>query len=303
VPAVLSILLSDILPIFVIAAMGYLIEHRLSGSGRVLSFLSFNVLSPCLIFNLLVTAKLSGGAAGRMAAFCILLTASMGVAAYFASRSLGLGGKTRTGFLLTVMFSNSGNYALPVILFAFGREALSFASVYFVTSAIVVYTAGVFIAAHDGRSLGRTLMGIRRVPALYALGAAFLVVVANLDVPKLLMRPVSMLSDAAIPLMIVALGMQLQRVRIPERPAPVVIAAALSLLVAPMAGAALASLLGIEGIARSASIVIAAMPAAAVTTVLAVEFDLDTSFVASVVFLSTLVSPLTLSLLINYLKS
>ena len=45
------------------------------------------------------------------------------------------------------------------------------------------------------------------------------------------------------------------------------------------------------------------MPAAVVTTVLALEFDLDSSFVTSVVFISTLLSPLTLVLLIAYLKT
>ena len=56
------------------------------------------------------------------------------------------------------------------------------------------------------------------------------------------------------------------------------------------------------GVARDVAIVVSAMPAAVVTTVLALEFDLDSAFVTSVVFVSTLLSPLTLVLLIAYLK-
>ena len=44
------------------------------------------------------------------------------------------------------------------------------------------------------------------------------------------------------------------------------------------------------------------MPAAVITTVLALEFDLDASFATSVVFLTTLLSPITLVVLIAYLK-
>jgi predicted permease len=55
-------------------------------------------------------------------------------------------------------------------------------------------------------------------------------------------------------------------------------------------------------VARSVAIVVSAMPAAVVTTVLALEFNLDSAFVTSVVFLSTLLSPITLVLLIAYLK-
>ena len=71
---------------------------------------------------------------------------------------------------------------------------------------------------------------------------------------------------------------------------------------APVVGAALAGLLGLTGVGRNAAIVVSAMPAAVVTTVLAMEFDLDSSFVTSVVFVSTLVSPLTLAVLISVLK-
>jgi predicted permease len=302
VSTLFSILWSDIVPIFLIAGAGYLIEHRLSGSARVLSSLAFNVLSPCLIFTQIVNSSMTVADAGRMAAFCILLTAAMGIVARIATGALGIAGKTRTGFVLSVMFSNSGNYALPVILFAFGRESLSFASVYFVTSAILVYTAGVFIAAHDGKNLAGTLAGILRVPALYGLAAALLVTMTRVAVPPTLMRPIGMLSDAALPLMILGLGTQLKRATFPKRPAAVLTAVALSLLLAPVIGATLTMALGLYGGARNAAIVISAMPAAVVTTVLALEFDLDTSFVTSVVFLSTLLSPVTLVLLIAYLK-
>ncbi|HEX4998300.1 MAG TPA: AEC family transporter [Terriglobia bacterium] len=297
-----SILLTDIVPIFLIAAIGYLIGRRLQTGAQVLASLAFNVLSPCLIYTQIVTSSMTGADAGRMAAFCVLLTGSMGIAARIAAGGLKIEGKTRTGFLLTVMFSNSGNYALPVIFFAFGKEALSFASVYFVTSAIVVYTAGVFIAAHDGRNPLRTLAGILRVPALYALAAAFIVVITHTETPALLMRPIAMLSDGAIPLMILALGMQLQRATFPRRPAIVLTAVGLSLLLSPVIGTALASLLGLEGVGRNAAIVVSAMPAAVVTTVLALEFDLDANLVTSVVMLSTLLSPITIVLLIAYLQ-
>lgn len=298
----LSILLSDVLPIFAIAAIGYMLERRISGSAKVLSSLTFNVFSPALIFVQLVTSSMSGADAGRMAAFCVLLISIMGVAAHFASKPLGLSGKTRTSFLLTVMFSNSGNYALPVILFAFGREALAFASVYFVTSAVVVYTLGILIAAHDGGALTRALSNLLKVPALYALAAATVIILAHVTIPVAVMRPIEMLADAAIPMMLLGLGVQLRRATFPERPTVVLAATALSLLVAPLIGMALTVVLGLSGIARDTAIVVSAMPAAVVTTVLAMEFDLDSSFVTNVVFVSTLLSPLTLVFLIAWLK-
>jgi len=303
VTTLLSILVSDILPIFVIAAVGFLLERRLSGSVKNLSAIAFNALSPCLIFNQLVTSRLSGSAVGRMALYCILLTFAMGLAARLCALPLGLDRRSLSSFLVVVMFSNSGNYALPLILFAFGPEALSHASVYFVTSAILVYTVGVFIAASSGLSLRRALAGILRVPALYALAAAGAIAVLHINPPLTLMRPIGMLSDAALPTMLLILGMQLKRAVAPNRPIVVGAAVALSLFVAPIIGIGLTVLLGLSGAARDAAIVLASMPAAVVTTVLALEFDLDSSFVTSVVLVSTLMSPLTLALLIAYLRT
>ena len=298
----LEILVADVLPIFVIAGIGYLLERRLGGSVKVLSSVSFYALSPCLVFTQLVSSSISAGDAGRMTAFCVLLISIMGIAARLVAGPLNIEGKTRTSFLLAVMFSNSGNYAMPVILFAFGREGLAHASIYFVASAVVVYTAGVFIAMHGGHGSRRAMSGILKVPSFYALVAAVVFLATRTEVPLAIMRPLGMLGDAAIPMMIVVLGMQLQRATFPKRPAAVLVAVALTLLVAPFIGAALTALLGMTGLARAVAIVVSAMPSAVVTTVLALEFDLDSDFVTSVVFVSTLLSPLTLVVLIAYLK-
>jgi predicted permease len=98
------------------------------------------------------------------------------------------------------------------------------------------------------------------------------------------------------------LGMQLRRATFPVRPAAVLIAVVFSLLVAPLIGFSLSAALGMTGVARDVAIVVSAMPAAVVTTVLTLEFDLDSTSFISVVFVSTLLTPLTLVLLIAYLK-
>jgi predicted permease len=298
----LSILVSDILPIFAIAMIGFLLERRVGGSVGTLSAITFNALSPCLVFNQLVTSRLSGSEVGKMALYCVLLTAGMGVAGWLSATLLGLERKALSSFLLVVLFSNSGNYALPLILFAYGSEALAHASVYFVTSAILVYTVGVFIAARGGHDLGGAAKRLLRVPALYALVAAGLLSILHISPPQGLMRPVGMLSDAALPMMLLILGMQLKGAVVPHRPRVVGTAVALSLIVSPIIGVGLTMLLGFSGAARASAITLASMPAAVVTTVLALEFDLDSSFVTSTVFVSTLLSPLTLVPIIAWLQ-
>jgi len=298
----LSIFADDIVPIFAIAAVGFLLARHFDASVNTVSKVSFNALSPCLVFDQLVRSHITGSEFGRMALFCVLLTAAMGLAARLAAIPLRLDRQTLSSFLLVVMFSNSGNYALPVVLFAFGRDALAQASVYFVTSAILVYTVGVIVAASGGRSVRRALKGVLRVPAIYAVVAASVIMLTGVALPLAVMRPIGMLSDAALPIMLLVMGMQLERAVTPKHPMAVAVAVALSLAVSPMVGVGLSILLGLSGPARQAAILLAAMPAAVVTTVLALEFDLDPSFATSAVFVSTLLSPFSLVLIIAYLQ-
>ena len=141
---------------------------------------------------------------------------------------------TRAGFVLVVMFSNNAKYGLPLVLFAFGEDALVFATVYFVTSAVLTYTVGVLVAGSGHRTLARTLVRVIKVPTIYAAVAAGLLAALAVPVPVFVMRPVSLLSDAAVPMMLLVLGMQLAQA---DRPAtlPVVGSATFArLLVAPV---------------------------------------------------------------------
>ena len=299
---VLSVFLSDILPIFLIAGAGYLLASRLQASVKTLSHVVFYALIPCFVFRLLTTTKITGPEAGRIALLAVLVLIAMGVLARLASLPLKLSRSDLSAFLLVVMFSNGGNYGLPVVLFAFGNEALAYATVYFVTSSLLTYTIGVALAASGRRSVSQAIVGITRMPAIYGVVAAGLVIATGTSVPVAVMRPVELLADAAIPVMILVLGMQLERATKPERLPVVAAAVVLSLVAAPFVAMGLTWALGVTGPARSAIVVLASMPTAVITTILALEFDVAPAFVTNVVFLTTILSPLTLSPLIAYLR-
>ena len=299
--AVLSVFVSDILPIFLIAGVGYLLANRLQANVKTLAHVAFYALAPCLAFRMLMTSKMTGPQAGRMALLAVLVTGAMGLLGRIAAIPFRLSRAELCAFLLVVMFSNGGNYGLPVVLFAFGNDALAHATVYFVTSSILTYTVGVFLAAAGRRSVSGAIAGIRKIPSIYGIAAALLVLTTGISVPLALMRPIQLLGDAAIPIMILVLGMQLERASIPERPRVVAAAVGLSLVAAPLVAIGLSWLLGLAGPGRQAGVALASMPTAVVTTILALEFDVGPAFVTNVVFITTLLSPLTLAPLIAYL--
>jgi len=302
VQLLLEIFANDLLPVFAIAGAGFLLARFAGVQVHGVSRLTFHVLAPALVFNVLVTSTLDAAQSSRMALFYLLVAVSAALMARIAAIPLRLDRRTLSAFMLVVVCSNSGNYGLPVALLAFGREALAFASVYFVCSAIFSYTGGVLLAASGKRSLRAALQGLVRVPAFYGAMAALLTMSVGITVPEIVMRPVGMLSDAALPLMILVLGMQIERATMPERPIVVAAAVVVSLILTPLAAIGWAHVVGLRGAALQAGVLQSSMPTAVMTTILALEFDALPQFVTSVVCLATLLSPLTVTLLIAYLQ-
>jgi malate permease and related proteins len=302
VDVLLSIFASDILPVFLIAGVGFLLARYLGASVKTLANVVFYALIPSLVFNLIVTSDITGPQFGRMAVLAVLVLVTMGVIGRVVAQALRLSRAELSAFLLVVMFSNGGNYGLPVVLFAFGPRALSYGTVFFLTSSLLTYTVGMFLAAAGRRSVREALVGILKVPAIYAVATAAAIVALGIHLPIALTRPLTLLSDAALPMMMLVLGMQLERATVPDRPAIVMVAVAVSLLIAPLVALGLVWLVGVSGPGRQAAVVLSSMPVAVVTTILALEFDVAPSFVTGAVFASTLLSPLTLTPLIAYLR-
>jgi hypothetical protein len=297
----LSVFASDLLPIFFIAAAGFALARWRNASAATLTHVVFYALLPCFAFHLLMTTVATGRQFGRMVLLAALVMVAMAVVGMLMSLALRLSRTEAAAFLLVVMFSNGGNYGLPVVSFAFGEEALSYGTVFFLTGSVLTNTVGAFLAAAGRRSVRTAMTSVLRIPAIYGIAAAMLVLATGVPLPTALLRPISMLSDAALPLMILVLGMQLERAAAPKRPALVTAAVCVSLLVAPMVALGLTSLLNVSGAARQAVVVLASMPVAVATTILALEFDASPDFVTSAVFLSTILSPITLTPLIAYL--
>jgi malate permease and related proteins len=298
----LSIFVHNILPIFVLAGVGFLLVRYLRVDVQTLSRVCLYALAPCLVFDMLVTSGVSSDEFGRLVLFALSTILGVGVIAWLISRALRLDRVTASAFIVVVMFANGGNYGLPLTLFAFGPEALARATIYFVTSVLLTYTLGIFLASSGRNSALQAILGVLKVPCIYAAAAAIALMSFGITPSPVVMRPIKLLSNAAIPLMLLVLGMQLERATKPDRPRLVALAVGLRLIVSTFLGFVLADIVGLNGVARQAGIIQTAMPVAVVTTILAVEFQVEPRFVTTVVFISTVLSPLTLTPLIALLK-
>lgn len=296
-----SIFLNNILPIFLIAGAGFLIGKYYHIQPRLLSQVTLYLFTPCLTFHLLTTNELLVEEIIGLFAFALIIMLLVGGVTWLVGRWLKLERSLLAAVLLCAMFMNAGNFGLPLLEFSFGAKAQAYGSLYFVSMVALTNTLGIAIASSGKSSLRQSLKTLLRFPTLYAVLFAFIFMALNLNLPLPIARSVDILSGAAVPSMLVLLGMQLQAARWDGKYKALGLALTARMVVAPVLAFGLASLFGWQGTLYQAAITESAMPPAVMNSLLAVEFDTEPFFITFVVLAGTLLSPFTLTPLLAFL--
>ena len=298
-----EIFANNIFPILLLAAIGFAVGRHFGIEPDPVSTLIFYVFTPALVFYKLYTSDIGGGEFVSLYLLTILFHFIMILVTYLALRLQNAGSPIeRANVIIAAFCLNAGNYGLSLVSFAFGDAVLSRAVVVYIANITSNYTLGVYIASNGRKSATGAFASVFKTPALYALIAAFLLRGFSLNLPIYLDRSIEMLSDATIPLMLMLLGLQLGQFARMSKFNLLATGVSLKLLLAPLVGIGLAALFGLEGITRTAFILQTGMPTAVITIIIATEFDLDRDLALNLIMISTLLSPLTLSVLIMLLR-
>jgi len=293
---------NNLLPILLIAAAGFILGKTLTVDSRTIGRMVFYIFSPLLVFNLMVTSQLNLRQALTTVEYTTAVITIMGILAFVLGKLFRLQRSHLLALVITVAFGNTGNYGLPLVKFAFGDEALAVASIFYVTTTILFNTVGVVIASLGHLDLKSAILGVFRLPILYAVSIALIIKGVGIPIPLPLARTIEIAANGAIPAMIILLGLELTKIEWSHSFRALGLGVLARLLLGPLVGLFIASLFGLQGHARQGSVIEAAMPAAVATTVVATEYKLEPSLVTAVVFLGTVFSPLTLTPLIVYLS-
>jgi predicted permease len=299
----MGVLFEVILPIFLVGAAGALIGRLTRLDATLLTRIVLYLLGPALIFRSLYTSTVAGQDVLRIAAFVLILQASMLVVSRILGRALGWEDDTRAAGALVMTFANCGTYGLAVLLFAYGEVGFTLGVVFMLTSSFLQATLGVGIGAwHRGMRLRTWIGQAARVPWLYAFLLALLFRTTGWVLPVGVYRGIDLLASAAIPVQLILLGVQLARVPLRGVAREAVWLTALKLALPPFLAWGLTTMLGVEGLLRSVLIVEASMPSAINALILSMHFKRRPELAATVVFLTTLLSLGSLTLILSILN-
>lgn len=281
-----SALFNVLAPVFITLGIGYAwARFKLEIDPTFISRIVINIGSPALVFHGLTTMDTGGDifitlVIVAIAIIAVLLAVNAAVLKFLK--------KPLNGWLHPLTFPNWGNLGLPICMFAFGDEGLTLALAFYAVASVVQLTLGFLIAAGEWKPV--LLM---RMPMVYAIIAALSFMAADITPPIWLLNTAKLIGGLMIPMMLLALGASLAQLatgRRRETVGYVFYRFALGL------GLALAAvwILDLEGAARGVVLIQGAMPIAVLNYLLAARFNRQPEFVASLVFLSTLLTLVTI---------
>jgi predicted permease len=306
----LTVLFSVIAPVFGLIVMGaistwrrWLDVHAIKGMNDFVFFAAM----PALLFRSVVEApplRLVDVAGTFLAGAVILF-----FVAFWLSRWLFKGRLADSGIAgLDSVYGNTVMLGIPVVDAIYGAPGVAnLLAIIAFHSAVLLPLGTVLIEADagTGRStaqvLRASLMGTLRNPIVMAIVAAFLWRATGLGLAAPLDRLMQMLGRAGPPLALFCLGATLPKPQGLTGFGEVVMASALKLLALPALVGLLAHLAGVSGVAFDVVVLAAALPTGANAFLLARRYEVRMEASATTVVVSTALSVVSLTVLLEWL--
>jgi len=281
-----------VFPIFSIVALGYVYSRYYRPNMATGNRINMDIFTPALIFDIMSATDFSLVSYLNLASAGCLVVLGSGLIAWPVARLFNFQWKT---FVPPMMFTNSGNMGLPLILLAFGEAALPAAVILFAVENFLHFTFGQRLIRHrvSVTNLFRNPMVIATI-----LGIGFSIF--NIHIAETIRLPVHMLGQIAIPLMLFSLGARLTDIDFNDWKIGVI-----SALVCPLSGLLIAlsiiPLFSLPAEQIPILLLFSILPPAVLNYLVAEQFDQQPQLVAAMVLMGNLSSLITIPLILWFI--
>ncbi len=243
--------------------------------------LVFNIGTPSLVLASLAGADIDAATFGQTMLAAALVILTMGACTFLTARLLRRDWRV---LLAPMMYPNTGNMGLPVVLYAFGSAGFAYGITVMVTVSLFQFTLGAALSSKDN-----PLKTLARTPTVYAIVIAMALLLTNTSLPAWLANTVHLMSGFTVPLMLITLGVSLASIQVKSLRSGL----GFSLVRIPLAATAawlIAGWVGLPPLAQSILVVQMCMPVAVFNYLFAQRAQREPAYVASLVFCSTLLA-------------
>jgi predicted permease len=296
-----SVVTAQVATLFLIMAVGFIARKQkilTPDLTKGFSDLLLNITSPFLALSSFQFAFSRDmlAAAGMVLVFALVVH----VAGILVGKILFARFPDATGKILRfiTIFSNCGFMGYPVIGSIFGQRGIFLTSIYVAVFTTFIWTYGVFI--FTGKADRRSLIGALLNPGIIAVFLGMLLFLFSLKLPLPVAQTLQAVGSMTTPLSMIIVGSMLTEVKPGDLFSgwAIYYGALLRLLILPFVTLFILKGIGFKGILLGVCVLTVAMPAAAISVPLAESNRGDVFFASRIVFLTTILSVVTIPMVI-----
>jgi len=281
-------------------AVGFVLRKAFVIDSKTLAAVNIYIFVPALLFTRIYYADVTLNFIMNVFEYILIIMVLMYIMGFMTTRIMKMPVNISRVFINSLLFFNSGNYGLPLVELVFKNNPIATTGqiIILLIQNITVNTFGVFQASSGKSGRKIAIMNVVKQPAIYVIVIVAIVKGTGLHVPDAVLTPLNYFSGGFVAVALITLGVQLAEVRIGFRMKEIAVSCFLKLIVSPVLGFALVLLLGIKGILAQSLIIGVSLPSAVNTAIIARQYDNEPEYASQIVFVSTLASTVTLSIVI-----
>lgn len=198
-----------------------------------------------------------------------------------------------------IMFSNVGFMGFPVVSSIFGKEAVFYAAIFNLPFYVLVYTLGIYFVSMNNEKEVEFELNKLINPGIVAVFIGMFFFITAIKLPYVITESINMVGGLTTPLSMIGIGTSFANVR-PKNiysNLRLYIYSILKLLLFPTLVFIILNYIGYEGMMLGVPVLITGMPVAANAVMLSKEYDGNDILASEGVFISTLLSIVTIPLL------
>lgn len=291
--------------LFIVMAVGYAaykFKIMTEESNRLVSKLVVNIAMPCTILGSVIGGQ--AAASNMDAVYFVLLSFGAFLMAFIVSWPLPRLLRVREGdggmYMFMAVFGNVGFMGFPVIEAIFGSGAVFYVMLFNIAFSVLNFSVGIIMVSGKGGKINPKLL---LNPTMVVTLIAVIIFYTKLQIPEILKSTVDLVGKMTTPAAMLVIGSTLACISVRDvfselRIYPL---AAVKLLVIPVLTRLIFSLFITDGLMLGVLVALSAMPTATNAAMLSMEYGGNDKLASKGIFLTTLLSVVTIPLLLSIL--
>lgn len=301
----LQVIILQMIQLFLVIALGYgLLKIKILDVefNKRLTSLLLSVTTPALIVSSVLSTTLEKDISKITFVFIVgtIIFIVLPILGFIIVKIMKVPTHQQGLYIFMTMFSNIGFMGFPVMKSIFGNEAVFLTAIFNMLFNLLVFTVGiVFMNYH---STAKIKMNARQLlsPGVISSLIALLIYLTEIQVPDVIASTITMVGDITTPIAMMLIGSTLATIPLKEvfneiRVYPFTI---LKQIIIPIIAYPVLSFFIQDPLILGVSLIMIAMPVGNIAVLFATEYQKDVALAAKTVFMTTLLSIITIPVIV-----